>query len=86
MHGAVASLVDRAVQLMKRVQMEPEFTLVGGIMRFEKMIDVVRAKLGHEVNVPPDAMAQFSAALGAAILAQSRLLKLSRGEATIEAA
>lgn len=85
MHGAVASLVDRAVQLMKRVQMEPEFTLVGGIMRFEKMMDVVRAKLGHEVNVPPGAMAQFSAALGAAMLAQSRLLKLAKDDQALEA-
>ena len=34
MHGAIASLVDRSVQLMKRVQMEPEFTLIGGILRF----------------------------------------------------
>ena len=32
MHGAISSLVDRSVQLMKRVQMEPEFTLIGGIL------------------------------------------------------
>lgn len=76
MHGAIDSLVARSVQLMKRVQMEPQFTLVGGIMRFDKMIRVVREKLGHEVNVPPDVMAQFTAALGAAILAHGRLLKL----------
>lgn len=29
MHGAIVSLVGRSVQLMKRVQMEPEFTLIG---------------------------------------------------------
>lgn len=85
MHGAVASLVDRAVQLMKRVQMEPEFTLVGGILRFEKMIDVVQSKLGSKVNVPPGPMAQFSAALGAAMLAQNRLLKLARDGEQAEA-
>lgn len=85
MHGAVASLVDRAVQLMKRVQLEPEFTLVGGIMRFETMPRVVREKLGREVNVPPGEMAQFTAALGAAILAQSRLLKLAKDDEEIAA-
>jgi activator of 2-hydroxyglutaryl-CoA dehydratase len=34
MHGAIVSLADRALQLMKRVKMEPEFTLLGGILRF----------------------------------------------------
>jgi (R)-2-hydroxyacyl-CoA dehydratese activating ATPase len=80
MHGAVASLVDRSVQLMKRVQMQPEFTLIGGILRFETMARVVREKLGQEVNVPPEHLVQFVGALGAAILAQRRLKKLG-GEA-----
>ena len=77
MHGAVASLVDRSVQLMKRVQMQPEFTLIGGILRFETMARVVREKLGQEVNVPPEHLVQFVGALGAAILAQRRLKKLN---------
>ncbi len=76
MHGAIASLVDRSVQLMKRVQMEPEFTLIGGILRFETMARVVREHLKAEVNVPPENMVQFVGALGAAILAQRRLQKL----------
>jgi predicted CoA-substrate-specific enzyme activase len=80
MHGAVASLVDRSVQLMKRVQMQPEFTLIGGILRFETMARVVREKLNQEVNVPPEHLVQFVGALGAAILAQRRLKKL-HGEA-----
>jgi (R)-2-hydroxyacyl-CoA dehydratese activating ATPase len=76
MHGAIASLVDRSVQLMKRVQMEPEFTLIGGILRFETMARVVREHLKAEVNVPPQELVQFVGALGAAILAQRRLQKL----------
>src|SRR6266508_3829622 len=52
MYGAVVSLVRRSVQLMKRVQMEPEFTLIGGILRFTTMVDVVRRELQAEVNVP----------------------------------
>jgi len=77
MHGAISSLVDRSVQLMKRVQMEPEFTLIGGILRFETMARVVREHLKAEVNVPPENLVQFVGALGAAILAQRRLQKLN---------
>ena len=79
MHGAIASLVDRSVQLMKRVQMEPEFTLIGGILRFETMARVVREYLKAEVNVPPENLVQMVGALGAAILAQRRLQKLNLG-------
>lgn len=80
MHGAIASLVDRSVQLMKRVQMEPEFTLIGGILRFETMARVVREHLKAEVNVPPENLVQFVGALGAAILAQRRLQKLQSSD------
>lgn len=76
MHGAISSLVDRSVQLMKRVQMEPEFTLIGGILRFEAMARLVREHLKSEVNVPDGDMVQFTTALGAAILGQQRLKKL----------
>lgn len=77
MHGAIVSLVDRSVQLMKRVRMEPEFTLIGGILRFETMARVVREHLRAEVNVPPENLVQFVNALGAAILARRRFQKLS---------
>jgi predicted CoA-substrate-specific enzyme activase len=81
MHGAIVSLVGRSVQLMKRVGMEPEFTLIGGILRFERMADVVRTQLGAEVNVPPGDLVQFTSALGAAILGQRRLKQLAAGGA-----
>ena len=84
MQGAIAALVDRSVQLMKRVQMEPEFTLVGGILRFETMAKVVQEKLGAKVNVPEGDLVQFVAALGAALLAQHRLRKLSEQGAQAE--
>ena len=76
MHGAIRSLVDRSVQLMKRVQMESEYTLIGGILRFDTMARVVREHLQAEVNVPPGEMVQFTTALGAAILGHQRLHKL----------
>ena len=80
MHGSIVSLVDRSMQLMKRVRMEPEFTLIGGILRFETMSRVIRKQLGTDVNVPKGDMVQFTTALGAAILGHRRLEKLSRQE------
>ena len=77
MHGAIVSLVGRSVQLMKRAQMEPEFTLIGGIMRFDKMVAVVREQLGQQVNVPEGDLVQFTSALGAALLGQLRLERLA---------
>jgi predicted CoA-substrate-specific enzyme activase len=86
MHGAIASLVGRSVQLMKRVGMEPEFTLIGGILRFERMAQVVREQLGTEVNVPAGDLVQFTAALGAALLGQRRLRRLTLDAAAAPAA
>jgi activator of 2-hydroxyglutaryl-CoA dehydratase len=77
MLGAIESLVGRSVQLMKRVQMEPELTLIGGILRFEIMARVVRERVGIEVNVPDAELVQFVPALGAAILGHRRLQKLN---------
>ncbi len=84
MHGAIVSLVGRSVQLMKRVRMEPEFTLIGGILRFERMAQVVREQLAAEVNVPPGDLVQFTAAFGAALLGQRRLQKLEETGAGVQ--
>ncbi|OGO69517.1 MAG: hypothetical protein A2Z37_18715 [Chloroflexi bacterium RBG_19FT_COMBO_62_14] len=75
MHGAMASLVDRSVQLMKRVRVEPQVTVAGGILRFQTMAAVVREKLAMEVNLPPEDMVQFVGAIGAAALGHRRLRK-----------
>ncbi len=72
MHGAMASLIERSVRLMKRVRMEPEITLVGGIARFPIIVEVMREQLGTNVNVPSAELVQFSAAIGAARLAGRR--------------
>jgi predicted CoA-substrate-specific enzyme activase len=87
MLGAIVSLVDRSVQLMRRVQMEPEFTLIGGILRYETMARVVREYLKTDVNVPPENLVQMVSALGAAVLGRRRLQKLaaSGGTASLSA-
>jgi predicted CoA-substrate-specific enzyme activase len=79
MHGAIVSLVGRSVQLMKRVQMEPEFTLIGGILRFERMAHVAREALQSEVNVPEGDLVQFVAAYGAGLLGRRRLQATAAG-------
>jgi len=86
MHGAIVSLVGRSVQLMKRVQMEPEFTLIGGILRFERMVSVVRDELASDVNVPEGDLVQFVSALGAAVLGHRRLKRLADSGAAAAAA
>jgi len=85
MYSAILSLVERSVQLMRRVHMEPEFTLVGGILRFGPMARVMREQLGGAVNVPPDDLAQFNGALGAASLGRLRLAQLASGQASTAA-
>ncbi len=78
MYGAMVSLVGRSIQLMKRVQIQPEVTLAGGILRFEMMARVIREHLNMEVNLPPAEMVQFIGAIGAAVLGHRRLRKLER--------
>jgi predicted CoA-substrate-specific enzyme activase len=84
MQGAIESLTGRSVQLMKRVRADPEFTLIGGILRFETMGRAVSEMLEAEVNVPDGDMVQFVSALGCAILARRRLEKL-RAEGGVSA-
>ncbi len=80
MLGSIESLVGRSVQLMKRVRMEPEFTLIGGILRFETMSRVVKEHIQTSVNVPEDDMVQFTTAMGAALLGQKRLKRIQAQE------
>ena len=81
MQGAMSSLVDRSVQLMRRVQLEPEYTLVGGILRFESMSRLIADRLGAPINRPPETLVQLVGALGAAVVAARRVATLgeSRG-------
>jgi activator of 2-hydroxyglutaryl-CoA dehydratase len=77
MQGAIVSLVGRSVQLMKRARMEPEYTLLGGILRFPTMVDEIRKELG-QANVPQGEMVQFTSALGAAVLGYRRVVRLAQ--------
>ncbi len=80
MQGAIASLADRSVQLVKRVQMVPELTAVGGILRFASMAELIKGRLGA-VNVPLEEDVQFVSAIGAAVLARQRFEQGDRATA-----
>jgi predicted CoA-substrate-specific enzyme activase len=82
-YGAVVSLVDRAVQLLRRVRVEPECTLVGGILQIEAMVRLLRERLAIPVNVPAGDSVLFSGAVGACVLG---LRRLARGSAAQVAA
>ena len=73
MYGAGMSLMGRSVQLLKRVKIEPELTLVGGILRWGRIAEAIAVHLQIPVNVPEGDLPQYCAALGCAILGQQRL-------------
>ena len=76
MQGAIAALAGRAVQLMKRVGLETEYALAGGMTQNEAMIEAIAAKLGAPLNLPPQGLGQFNGAFGAALLGMRRAEKL----------
>ena len=80
MYGAVMSLTKRSVQLVKRIKIEPEVTLVGGILRWETLAREIKKEIGiEEVNVAEGDFPQFVAALGCAILGHVRLRMIAEG-------
>ena len=76
MQGAVESLTTRSVQLMKRIKAQPQFTLIGGILRFGNVATAVEKQLGSAVNVPEGDTCQFVCAIGSCALGLQRLSKV----------
>ncbi len=74
--GAMESLGGRAVQLMRRVGLEPSYMLTGGMTRNPAMIKALEASLGASFNVAPDGLGQLNGAYGAAFLGLRRVEKL----------
>jgi activator of 2-hydroxyglutaryl-CoA dehydratase len=65
------------------VRVEPECTLVGGILQIEAMVRLLRERLAIPVNVPAGDSVLFSGAVGACVLG---LRRLARGSAAQVAA
>jgi predicted CoA-substrate-specific enzyme activase len=72
--GVFLSLSQRAYSLMRYVGIQPEITLVGGLVRNVGMVKALRETVGLPVNVAPEAF--YAAAIGSAVLGHSRLVKL----------
>ncbi len=81
MQGAMESLTTRSVQLMKRIKAQPEYTLIGGILRFETMAKAVETALKKKVTLLPGDTCQLACAIGAAVLGHVRLAKIGTGAA-----
>lgn len=79
LRGIHDSLADRALSLLKRVGLDGEVTLIGGVALQAGMVAALRDKLGVTVNVP--AAPQYATALGAALLGLQRFRKLQTAAA-----
>jgi predicted CoA-substrate-specific enzyme activase len=84
MLGALRSLTERSVQLLRRIKAEPEFTLVGGILRWPAFAMLVAERLGEEVRVAEGDLPQYVAALGCALLGQIQLARRDRADAAFD--
>lgn len=76
MQGAITALAGRAVQLMKRVGLEVDYALAGGMTQNQAMIEAIATKLSAPLNLPPQGLGQFNGAFGAALLGMRRAEKL----------
>lgn len=71
--GIHASMVSRVMGLLKRLGIEKEIAVVGGVAQDAGLIDIMEKELKFGVLVPEDP--QMVAALGAAILAKENIDK-----------
>ncbi len=76
MEGAIVALGGRAVQLMKRVGLEPDFALAGGMTNNAAMVAALTTRLGAPLHLPPNALGQLNGAFGAALLGLRRVERL----------
>jgi len=76
MMGAMISLGGRAIQLMRRVGLEPGYMLTGGMTRNEAMVAALEKALGDSFHVAPNGLGQLNGAYGAAYLGLRRVEKL----------
>jgi (R)-2-hydroxyacyl-CoA dehydratese activating ATPase len=76
MEGSIMALGGRAVQLMKRVGLEPDFALAGGMTNNAAMVAALENKLGAPLHLPPNSLGQLNGAFGAALLGLRRVERL----------
>jgi (R)-2-hydroxyacyl-CoA dehydratese activating ATPase len=74
--GAMVALGGRAIQLMRRVGIEPGYMLTGGMTRNAAMVSALESNLKSKLNVAPNGLGQLNGAYGAALLGLRRIEKL----------
>ena len=74
--GAIAALAGRAVQLVRRVGLEPELALAGGMTQNPAMVAALAEAVGTELALPPAGLGQLNGAYGAALLGLRRVEQL----------
>lgn len=67
-YAVFASIAARVATLARRVGIEPEIALVGGLARSAGFVDALQRELGMEILVPREP--EFIGALGAALIAK----------------
>jgi predicted CoA-substrate-specific enzyme activase len=75
--GIYASMVSRVMVMCKRIGIEREVAVVGGVALNKGLINIVGQELGFEAVVPE--VPQIVAALGAAVIARENVEKESPG-------
>lgn len=75
--GIYASMVSRVMVMCKRIGIEREVAVVGGVALNKGLINIVEQELGFKVMVPE--VPQIAAALGAAVIARENFEKEAAG-------
>ena len=71
--GIYFSVVTRIISMCKRISIEKDVAVIGGVALNSGLVKILEAELGVEVMVPE--MPQIVAALGAAVIAQENIEK-----------
>jgi (R)-2-hydroxyacyl-CoA dehydratese activating ATPase len=71
MGGVHLAIAKRTLSLARRLTIEPEITMTGGVARNVGMVQALETVLGQKINVSPDA--HFMGAVGAALFALEKL-------------
>ncbi|MCX6012244.1 MAG: FGGY-family carbohydrate kinase [Chloroflexi bacterium] len=71
--GIYASIISRIMTLCKRIGIEKEVAVTGGVALSKGMVNILEQSLGFKVIVPE--MPQNIAALGAALIAAENMGK-----------
>ncbi|HEY5162677.1 MAG TPA: acyl-CoA dehydratase activase [Terriglobales bacterium] len=69
--GVHMAIAKRTMSLARRVNIEPEITMTGGVARNQGMVRALEEVVGRELKISPDA--QYMGAVGAALFALEKL-------------